>query len=91
MCKRTLGRSDLSVSDYCLGTMTYGSQTDEADAHRQMDMAWEAGINFLDAAEMYPVNPPVTLETAGRTEEIVGRWLASRQTGRCRGRHQDHR
>lgn len=78
MRKLTLGRSDLNVSEYCLGTMTYGSQTDEADAHRQMDMAWEAGINFLDAAEMYPVNP-VTLETAGRTEEIVGRWLASRK------------
>ncbi|SUZ30714.1 General stress protein 69 [Roseibaca ekhonensis] len=78
MRKLTLGRSDLTVSQYCLGTMTYGSQTDEDDAHRQMDMAWEAGINFLDAAEMYPVNP-VTLETAGRTEEIIGRWLASRK------------
>ncbi|MBN2760417.1 MAG: aldo/keto reductase [Rhodobacteraceae bacterium] len=78
MRKMKLGRSDLMVSEYCLGTMTYGSQTDEADAHRQLDMAWEAGINFLDAAEMYPVNP-VTLETAGRTEEIVGRWLASRK------------
>ena len=78
MRKLTLGRSDLTVSEYCLGTMTYGSQTDEDDAHRQMDMAWEAGINFLDAAEMYPVNP-VTLETAGRTEEFIGRWLASRK------------
>jgi len=78
MRKRTLGRSDLTVSEYCLGTMTYGSQTEEDDAHRQMDMAWDAGINFLDAAEMYPVNP-VTLETAGRTEEIIGRWLASRK------------
>lgn len=78
MRKLTLGRSDLNVSEYCLGTMTYGSQTDEADAHRQMDMAWDAGINFLDAAEMYPVNP-VTLETAGLTEQIVGRWLASRK------------
>lgn len=78
MRKVTLGRSDLTVSEYCLGTMTYGSQTDETDAHRQLDMAWEAGINFLDAAEMYPVNP-VTLETAGRTEEIIGRWLARRK------------
>jgi aryl-alcohol dehydrogenase-like predicted oxidoreductase len=78
MRKLTLGRSDLNVSEYCLGTMTFGSQTDEADAHRQMDMAWDAGINFLDAAEMYPVNP-VTLETAGLTEQIVGRWLASRK------------
>ncbi len=78
MRKLTLGHSDLSVSEYCLGTMTYGSQTDEADAHRQLDMAWDAGINFLDAAEMYPVNP-VRMETAGDTETIVGRWIASRK------------
>ncbi|MCC5966070.1 MAG: aldo/keto reductase [Natronohydrobacter sp.] len=78
MKKRKLGRSDLLVSDYCLGTMTYGTQTDEADAHRQLDMAFEAGVNFLDAAEMYPVNP-VRLETAGRTEEIIGRWIAARK------------
>ncbi|MGY6547890.1 MAG: aldo/keto reductase [Roseinatronobacter sp.] len=73
-----LGRTDLTVSEYCLGTMTYGSQTDESDAHRQLDMARAAGINFLDAAEMYPVNP-VLLETAGRTEEIIGRWIAARK------------
>ncbi len=78
MQKLKLGQSDLMVSEYCLGTMTYGSQTDEADAHRQLDMAWEHGINFLDAAEMYPVNP-VTFETAGLTEEIVGRWIAARK------------
>ncbi|MFN7003413.1 MAG: aldo/keto reductase [Roseinatronobacter sp.] len=78
MQKLTLGRSDLRVSEYCLGTMTFGNQTDEADAQRQMDMAREAGINFLDAAEMYPVHP-VRLETAGRTEEFVGRWIADRK------------
>lgn len=78
MRKLTLGHSDLSVSEYCLGTMTYGSQTDEVDAHRQLDMAWDAGINFLDAAEMYPVNP-IRMETAGDTETIVGRWIASRK------------
>lgn len=78
MQKTRLGRSDLTVSAYCLGTMTFGSETPEEDAHRQLDLAWERGINFLDAAEMYPVNP-VTLETAGRTEEIIGRWLASRK------------
>ncbi len=78
MRKITLGQSDLTVSEYCLGTMTYGSQTDEADAHRQLDMAMDAGINFLDAAEMYPVNP-VTMETAGDTEAIVGRWIADRK------------
>ncbi len=78
MRKRKLGRSELIVSDYCLGTMTYGTQTDEDDAHRQLDMAQDAGVNFLDAAEMYPVNP-VRLETAGLTEEIVGRWIARRK------------
>lgn len=78
MQKQKLGQSDLMVSGYCLGTMTYGSQTDEADAHRQLDMAVDAGINFLDAAEMYPVNP-VTLETAGDTETIIGRWIARRK------------
>ncbi|TVR45037.1 MAG: aldo/keto reductase [Rhodobacteraceae bacterium] len=78
MRKIRLGQSDLTVSEYCLGTMTYGSQTDEADAHRQLDMAMEAGINFLDAAEMYPVNP-VTMDTAGDTEAIVGRWIADRK------------
>jgi aryl-alcohol dehydrogenase-like predicted oxidoreductase len=75
MQKHKLGQSDLMVSAYCLGTMTFGSQTDEADAHRQLDMARDFGINFLDAAEMYPVNP-VTAETAGNTEAIIGRWIA---------------
>ncbi|MFA8386533.1 MAG: aldo/keto reductase [Pelagibaca sp.] len=74
-----LGRTDLVVSELCLGTMTYGNQTQEADAHAQMDMALEAGINFLDAAEMYPVNP-VAKETIGLTEEILGNWFA--KTGR---------
>ncbi len=73
-----LGHSDLMVSEYCLGTMTFGTQTDEQDAHRQLDMARDGGINFLDAAEMYPVNP-VQLETAGETEAIIGRWMASRK------------
>lgn len=73
-----LGHSDLMVSGYCLGTMTFGTQTDEQDAHRQLDMARDAGINFLDAAEMYPVNP-VRRETAGETEAIIGRWIADRK------------
>ena len=73
-----LGRTGLTVSEFCMGTMTFGNQTDEADAHRQLDMARDAGINFLDAAEMYPVNP-VRAETLGLTEEIVGRWLADRR------------
>lgn len=74
-----LGKTDLVVSEFCLGTMTYGNQTPEADAHRQMDMALDAGINFLDAAEMYPVNP-VARETIGLTEEILGNWF--QKTGR---------
>ncbi|MGR3270830.1 aldo/keto reductase [Thalassococcus profundi] len=74
-----LGRTGLSVSELCLGTMTFGTQTDEAEAHAQMDRALEAGINFLDCAEMYPVNP-MTAETVGLSEEILGRWFA--RTGR---------
>ncbi|NYS24215.1 aldo/keto reductase [Rhodobacteraceae bacterium 2376] len=78
MKKIPLARTGLTVSEYCLGTMTFGTQTDEADAHRQLDMALEAGVNFLDTAEMYPVNP-ISAETVGVTEEIVGRWLAARK------------
>ncbi|PYE85880.1 aldo/keto reductase [Pseudoroseicyclus aestuarii] len=81
MERTTLGRSGIEVSAWCLGTMTFGNQTDEAEAHRQIDMAVEAGIDFLDAAEMYPVNP-VKAETVGRTEEIVGNWMrASPRSG----------
>ncbi|QPM90101.1 aldo/keto reductase [Pseudooceanicola algae] len=69
-----LGRSGIEVSNYCLGTMTWGNQTRSAEAHRQLDAALEAGINFIDTAEMYPVNP-VREETIGRTERIIGLWL----------------
>ena len=75
MKKIPLGRTDLSVSHLCLGTMTYGNQTSEADAQSQIEMALDAGINFIDTAEMYPVNP-VSAETVGRSEEILGRWFA---------------
>lgn len=71
-----LGSTDQTISDYCLGTMTWGTQTPEADAHRQMDMALEAGIDIVDTAEMYPVNP-VRPETVGLTETIVGNWNAA--------------
>jgi len=74
-----LGRTDMIVSQLCLGTMTWGTQTDEAGGHAQMDAALDAGINFVDTAEVYPVNP-MAKETAGRTEEIVGTWNA--KTGR---------
>jgi aryl-alcohol dehydrogenase-like predicted oxidoreductase len=63
--------------------MTWGAQTPEADAHRQLDLALEAGIEFVDTAEMYPVNP-VRRETVGRTEEILGRALAARPGARAR-------
>lgn len=76
MQKNPLGRTGIEVTDLCLGTMTFGTQTSEADAHTQIDMALEAGINFVDAAEMYPVNP-VLKETVGRTEEILGNWNAA--------------
>ncbi|WP_439121614.1 aldo/keto reductase [Marivita sp.] len=74
-----LGKTDLEVSELCLGTMTFGNQTSEADAHTQMDMSLDVGINFLDAAEMYPVNP-IAKETIGLTEEILGNWF--KKTGR---------
>ena len=77
MQSMTLGDSDVSVSTICLGTMTFGNQTSPDVAHRQMDRALDAGITFLDTAEMYPVNP-VRRETVGRSEEIIGDWLAAR-------------
>ena len=77
---RPLGRSGLTTTHFCLGTMTFGSNTDEADAFRQLDMAVDAGITLLDAAEMYPVNP-VLKETIGNTEAIIGRWRAARGAG----------
>jgi len=76
MRKNRLGRSSLVVSDICMGTMTFGSQCDEADAFRIMDMAFEAGIDFYDTAEMYPVPPDA--KYIGATEEIVGRWLKTK-------------
>ena len=74
-----LGRTGMMVSELCLGTMTFGTQTNETDAHAQIDMALAAGINFLDTAEMYPVNP-IRAETIGLTETIIGNWNAA--TGR---------
>ncbi|WP_027857470.1 NADP(H)-dependent aldo-keto reductase [Marinobacterium jannaschii] len=73
---RPLGQSGLSVSELCLGTMTFGQQNSEREAFEQMDYACAQGINFLDTAEMYPV--PTTADTQGRTEEIIGNWLQSR-------------
>lgn len=72
-----LGRTGINVSALCLGTMTWGRQNTEAEGHAQMDMALAAGVTFWDTAEIYPVNP-VTVEAAGRTEQIIGTWLAAR-------------
>jgi len=73
---RQLGRTDLRVSAIGLGTMTFGEQNTEAEGHAQMDYALDHGINFLDAAELYPIPPKA--ETQGRTEEIIGSWLKAR-------------
>jgi aryl-alcohol dehydrogenase-like predicted oxidoreductase len=73
MGNRRLGKSAIVVSDICMGTMTFGSQTDEAEAHRILDMSLDAGINFFDTAEGYPVPPDA--KWVGRTEEIFGRWM----------------
>ena len=71
-----LGKSAIVVSDICMGTMTFGSQTDEAAALRILDRSFEAGIDFYDTAEGYPVPPDA--KWAGRTEEIVGKWLKTK-------------
>ena len=72
-----LGSSDLKVSEICLGTMTFGEQNTEGEAHAQLDMAIDYGVNFIDTAEMYPVAPRA--ETQGLTEEYVGSWLKNQQ------------
>lgn len=74
---RRLGRTDIQVSLICLGTMTWGEQNSEAEAHAQLDYALERGITFMDAAEMYPVPPKA--ETQGRTESYIGSWLKARK------------
>lgn len=72
-----LGRTGLKVSEVCLGTMTFGLQTDRHESVAIMDAAAELGIDFIDVADVYPVGG--TLETVGRTEEIVGEWLAGKR------------
>ncbi len=81
MLYRQLGRTDLRVSALCLGTMTFGEQNTEQEAHAQLDRALAAGVNFIDTAEIYPVPP--RSETQGRTESHIGSWLARRG---CRDR-----
>jgi aryl-alcohol dehydrogenase-like predicted oxidoreductase len=71
---KTLGRTGITVSEICLGTMTWGSQNSEAQAHEQMDYAVGQGVNFFDTAELYPVTPAGP-ETIGLTEDYIGTWL----------------
>jgi aryl-alcohol dehydrogenase-like predicted oxidoreductase len=73
---RRLGRTEMSISAICLGSMTWGEQNTEAEAFEQLDHARAADINFIDTAEMYPTAPRA--ETYGRTEQIIGNWLADR-------------
>lgn len=75
---RRLGRTDLSVSFICLGTMTFGQQNTEGEGFEQMDHALEQGINFFDTAELYSI-PPMK-ETQGSTERIIGNWFKARGT-----------
>jgi aryl-alcohol dehydrogenase-like predicted oxidoreductase len=75
MQQRRMGRTGLKVSEICLGTMTFGGQSDEAAASQIMDVAVDRGVTFIDTADAYPIPPDPT--TAGRTEEIIGRWLAA--------------
>jgi aryl-alcohol dehydrogenase-like predicted oxidoreductase len=73
---KRLGKSAICVSNICMGTMTFGAQADEKMSHRILDRSFEAGINFFDTAENYPVPPKV--EWAGTTEKIFGRWLKTK-------------
>lgn len=74
---RKLGRTGIEVSSICLGTMTWGSQNNQAEADAQLDLAIGEGVNFIDTAEMYPTTPR-TSETFGETETILGNWLKGR-------------
>jgi aryl-alcohol dehydrogenase (NADP+) len=84
-----LGRTGLHVSELCLGTMTFGFQTEEAGATAILDRAFEGGITFLDTADVYPLGGD--LATVGRTEEIIGRWMKGKRDDvilatKCSGR-----
>ncbi len=74
---RQLGQTDIQVSVICLGSMTWGQQNSEAEAHAQLDYAVDAGVNFIDSAEMYPVPPRA--ETQGLTEQYIGSWPGRRR------------
>lgn len=74
---RPLGTTGVDVSTICLGTMTWGEQNSEAEAHEQLSYAVDQGVNFIDTAEMYPVPPKA--DTMGLTEQYIGTWLKARQ------------
>ena len=74
---KKLGRTDIEVSEICLGSMTWGSQNSQSEAQEQLDYAVAQGVNFIDTAEMYPTTPRLA-ETTGRTEEYIGPWLKGR-------------
>ena len=74
---KKLGNTNLNVSQICLGTMTYGEQNNEKQAHQQLDYSVAEGVNFIDTAEMYAIPPKE--ETQGKTEEIIGTWLSKRK------------
>ena len=78
MKQRRMGRTGLRVSEICLGTMTFGYQTESEEAFRIMDAAWDGGVNFLDTADVYPIGT----DEVGSTEAIVGRWLAGKPRDR---------
>ena len=71
---RQLGKTDIRVSEICLGSMTWGTQNTEAEGHAQIDFALDRGVNFIDTAELYP-SCPMSADTVGRTEEIIGTWF----------------
>ena len=79
---RPLGDTGLDVSVICLGTMTFGEQNTEAEAHQQLDCAFDFGVNFIDTAEMYAI--PTCARTQGLTEQYIGTWLASSRVPRDR-------
>ncbi len=70
---KTLGRTGLNVTEICLGTMTWGVQNTENDAHEQLDYAVDAGVNFIDTAEGYAI--PMSPESYGKTETYIGNWF----------------
>src|SRR5258708_5248073 len=78
MKTKQMGRTGLKVSEICLGTMTFGHQCDESTSFAIMDKAAEFGVDFIDVADVYPV--PVSLDTVGFSEEIVGKWLEGRRS-----------